>query len=342
MSSAAPLALTAAALVRDAEWLLHRYDPTHDAFHYRRVPRSRRGEVPFLTDDCLGVADATPVIARAEAAATTSPGKLHFIIHSAFCASTMLAHAFDRPGSSMGLSEPVVLNDLVGWRKRGAEPRLHGRVFADALAQLARPFAPGEAVFVKPSNIVNPLAAGMLTLRPDARAVLLYAPLPVFLASVARKGLWCRLWARELLDSYLQDGFVDLGFEPRDYFRQTDLQVAAVGWLAQHALFRSLAERFGPERIATLDSERLVADPVRVVAGLARHFGLASSSEPAEARAFHVDSKTGEPFTAHRRDEEQRAARTAHADEINKVVDWSVAVADRAGLDLTHRYPLTA
>lgn len=339
MSSAAPLATTAA-LVRDAEWLLHRYDPTHDAFHYRRVPRSRRSEVPFLTDDCLGAAEATQVIARADAAAAVPPGNLHFIIHSAFCASTMLAHAFDRPGSSIGLSEPVVLNDLVGWRKRGAEPQLHGRVFADALAQLARPFAPGEVVVVKPSNIVNPLAAGMLTLRPDASAVLLYAPLPVFLASVARKGLWCRLWARELLESYLQDGFVNLGFKARDYFRQTDLQVAAVGWLAQHALFRSVAKRFGPERIATLDSERLVAEPARVVTQVARHFGLLNVDRPIEARAFSVDSKTGKPFAAGQRNEEQRAARAAHADEIDKVVDWAAAVADRTGLDLTQPYPL--
>lgn len=339
--SSAPLAPTAA-LVRDAEWLAHRYDPVHDAFHYRRVTRSRHGEVPFLTDECLGVAEATQVIARAEAVAAAPPGKLHFIIHSAFCASTMLAHAFDRPGSSMGLSEPVVLNDLVGWRKRGAEPRLHGRVFADALAQLARPFGPGETVIVKPSNIVNPLAAGMLTLRPDARALLLYAPLPVFLASVARKGLWCRLWARELLESLLQDGVVNLGFEVRDYFRQTDLQVAAVGWLAQHALFRSLTERFGPERIATLDSERLVAQPAQTVAAAARHFGLANAGGPREARAFSVDSKTGGTFAAGQRDAEQRAARAAHADEIDKVADWAAAVAERAGFDLTHPYPLMA
>lgn len=339
MSSAASIG-SIAALARDAEWLAHRYDPVHDAFHYRRVARSRHGEVPFLTDECLGSAENMPVIARADAAAVAPPGKLHFIIHSAFCASTMLAHAFDRPGSSMGLSEPVVLNDLVGWRKRGAEPRLHGRVFADTLAHLARPFGPGEAVVVKPSNIINPLAAGMLTLRPDARAVLLYAPLPVFLASVARKGLWCRLWARELLDSYLQDRFINLGFEPHDYFRQTDLQVAAVGWLAQHALFRSLADRFGPERLATLDSDRLTSAPAETAAQVARHFGLAATS--ADGRVFAKNSKSGAPFAPGQRDEEQRAARAAYGDEIDKVVEWAVAVAERAGVALTPPLPLSA
>ena len=80
-----------------------------------------------------------------------------------------------------------------------------------------------------------------MALRPEARAIFLYAPLESFLISVARKGLGCRLWARELLEGQLRDGYVDLGFSSGDYFRQTDLQVAAVGWLAQHMAFRRLA-----------------------------------------------------------------------------------------------------
>lgn len=41
-------------LVRDAEWLAHRYDAAADAVHFRHVPRSRRSEIPFLTDEYLG------------------------------------------------------------------------------------------------------------------------------------------------------------------------------------------------------------------------------------------------------------------------------------------------
>src|SRR3546814_3670277 len=129
-----------------------------------------------------------------------------------------------------------------------------------ALAMLARSFAPDEAVIVKPSNIFNPLARGALTLRPEARAILLYAPLRAFLLSVARKGMWCRLWCRELLESYLADGFVQLGFVPRDYFRQSDLQIAAVGWLAQQQAFAAVLG-WAPERIASLDSATLTRDP---------------------------------------------------------------------------------
>src|SRR3546814_19475341 len=105
----------------------------------------------------------------------------------------MRTHALDQSAVAAGRSEPVLLNAMVGWRRRGAAPRDHGRVMDGALAMLARSFAPDEAVIVKPSDSFNPLARGALQLRPEARALLLYSPLRAFLLSVARKGMWCRL-----------------------------------------------------------------------------------------------------------------------------------------------------
>ena len=328
----------ARSVVRDPEWLAHRYDPAHDAFQYRRVPRAAHARAAFLTDDLLGPAERMHVLTRAQAAPLAPSGQIHFIFHSAFCASTMLARALDRPGSAMALSEPVILNDMVGWRRRGAAAQQHGRVLVDVLGQLARPFGDGEAVVIKPSNVLNPLAAGILALRPDARAVLLHAPLPVFLASVARKGLQCRLWCRELLEGYLQDGFVALGFEPREYFRLTDLQVAAVGWLAQHAFFASVARRFGAERIATLNSEQLTAAPAVTVASATRHLGLVETGTP--AAALHRDSKTGAAFAPGQRERDQAAARTAHGEEIAMVIAWADELARRNAIAADLPFPL--
>ena len=50
----------------------------------------------------------------------------------------MLARALDLPGVAMGLSEPVILNDVVGFRRRGAAPRDVARL-ADAATAAARP-----------------------------------------------------------------------------------------------------------------------------------------------------------------------------------------------------------
>lgn len=328
---------SAARIVADPEWLAHRYDERQDSFHYRHVPRARHAEVPFATDDCLGKEEKPVVIRRAEAAQLLGEqAPIHFIFHSAFCASTMLVRALDVPGSAMGISEPVMLNDMTGWRKRGADIRLHAEVMNDVLGQLARPFGPGEAVVLKPSNIFSGLAMGALHLRPAAKALLLYSPIEEFLLSVARKGMWCRLWARELLENLLVEGMVDLGFEPRDYLRQTDLQVAGVGWLAQHHLFHRMANHYGPERIATLDSETLTRGPAVSVAGVAAHSGLRAQSpdDYVGHQAILRNSKSGDAFAHGERQMDQQRARETFGEEIEKVAVWVRVVGERNGIDL--------
>jgi len=328
---------SAAQIVADPEWLAHRYDEQLDAFQYRHVTRARHAEVGFATDDYLGKEPNPVVLGREEAARLLGEqAPIHFILHSAFCASTMLVRALDVPGSAMGIAEPVILNDMAGWRRRGAEVPMHARVMDNALGQLSRPWGAGEAVVIKPSNVFNGLSMGALALRPQARALLLHAPLEEFLLSVARKGMWCRLWARELLESLLQEGMVDLGFEPRDYLRQTDLQVAGIGWLAQQVQFHRIANQFGAGRIASLDSETLTADPAVYVARVASHFGL-SKQDPADYAnhpAIGRNSKSGAGFERGERQLDQARAREVYGDEIEKVSEWIRVVGERRGVSL--------
>jgi hypothetical protein len=187
-------------------WLPHRYDPQHDAIHFRHTPRAAHGAATFLTDEYLGEAKPTIIARTAALAQAGTSAPLRFILHSAFCCSTLLARAFDAPGLAMGLKEPVILNDLIGWQLRGGDRRQIANVLDGSLTLLARPFAPGEAVVIKPSNVCNAMAPLILQMRPDARALLLYAPMPVFLGSVARKGMDGRIWVRELLLKQLKQG----------------------------------------------------------------------------------------------------------------------------------------
>ena len=110
-----------------------------------------------------------------------------------------------------------------------------------------------------------------------------------------RKGLPCRLWVRELMEGYLKAGIVaPLGITPEDVFRQSDLQVAATGWLAQHRLFAALAGRIGPARLRTFTSEQLTGDSARVITAAAAHYGLAlgpaAIARLADVPAFTRDS----------------------------------------------------
>ncbi|PZU07513.1 hypothetical protein [Sphingomonas sp.] len=330
---------------RDPEWIAHRYDPEHDAVHLLPVPRAAQRKATFLTDEYLPAGPAPLVVRRRDAiAALPSSAPVHFVFHSAFCCSTLVANAFDLPGRSMGLKEPVVLNDMIGWRRRGGQGPDMAEVLDDMLRLLARPFSANESVVVKPSNAINALIAPILTLRPQSHALLLHAPLRTYLGSIARKGLDGRLWVRTLLLGLLDDRLVDLGFSPRDHLGQTDLQVAAIGWLAQHALFARTVQTFGPGRVRTLDSARLMADPAIAMGALGRHFGLPLSdrelAEIVSGPAFTSHSKLGTAFGAAERASEGEAGVALHADEIDKVIAWTQAVADTAGISMAAPAPL--
>lgn len=332
-------------MLADAEWLAHRYDPGHDAVHFLAVPRQAHRSATFLTDEFLPAGAKPLVVRRGDAVAHASePAPLHFVFHSAYCCSTLVARAFDRPGWAMGLKEPVIFNDLIGWRRRGGKGPDMASVLDDVLTLMARPFATGEAVVVKPSNIANGMAPAMLTLRPESHALLLYAPLRTYLASIAKKGLDGRLWARTLLLGLMDDKLIDLGFTPRDHLGQSDLQVAAVGWLVQQALFARMVTQFGPGRVRTLSSAALMTDPAIAMARLATHFALplspASLAEMVSGPAFTRHSKFDTAFAAPEREAEHRLAQQTHADEIDKVVRWTEVVANTFGIALSPPAPL--
>lgn len=331
-------------MVGNPDWHAHRYDPVQDAFQFRLIPRGLHRSATFLTDDYLPTGSSQVAIRREDAiAAAAAPAPLHFIFHSAFCCSTLLVRAFDRPGVAMGLKEPMVFNDLSGWRHRGAKPADIARVLDSALTLIGRPFTAGEAVIVKPSNIVNPMIAVSLAMRPTSRALFLEAPLGTYLSSIAKKEMTGRLWVRDLLVKLLRDGLIDLGFETQDFLGQTDLQVAAVGWLAQHALFARITTQF-PDRTRTLDSETLLSRPMDCLSALAELYRLpldqAAIAEIVAGPAFTEHSKHGTAFGNDARAAEYRKAANAHSDEIEKVIVWAAAVANNAGLSMDLPLPL--
>lgn len=333
------------AIVRDGNWLPHRFDPEGDTIHFLRASREIHRKVTFVTDEHLPGDLEKIVLGRSDAVGeAATPEPVHFIFHSAFCCSTLLARAFDIEGKSMGLKEPVILNDLVGWRLRGADPRRIGEALDQVLTLLAQPFEAGEACVIKPSNLLNGLAPGIMTLRPQANALLLYAPLEIFLKSVAKKGMWGRLWVRDLMVKQLKENLIQLGLDHEQLMGVTDLQAAAVGWLAQHALFAKMVAMLGPERVRTLDSETLLARPQDTVEALSKLFRIPLSQTEIEViatgPAFTEHSKIGGAFGNTARLDEYAETFALHGEEIEKVGHWAAVVAENVGIPMSLRAPL--
>lgn len=325
-------------IIQSPNWWPHRYDPIRDEVHFIEVDRDDHRSAVFLTDEYLKGAQSPRAIKRGLATASDDKAPLHFIFHSGYCCSTLLARAFDIPNVSMGFKEPVILNDIVGHKGRGAQNHEIEDILTDTLTLLARPFEKGESLVVKPSSLINVIAPEIMRLRPDAKALFLYAPLEDFLGSIARKGMWGRLWVRDLMSKQLRDGMINLGLEGDDYIRLTDLQAAAVGWLAQQSLFMSLQQKLGRERVIAVASTTLMKSPTHTMTQLSDHFGLNIGAQKIKdivtGPTFTRHSKTNVDFDGKSREIDRTSGQALHADEIEKVFMWAKIVADNANIPL--------
>lgn len=332
------------ATLMDPAWLAHRYDESNDTIRFVRYERHERAAVPFLVDGHLPVRDFQS-LSRPEARQQAGSAPVHFIFHSGFCCSTLLSAALDQPGLASSFSEPTILNDACGWRIRGADPSAVGELIEDALRLLARPFLGDAASILKPSTVVNGLAEAILAIRPEARAVLMYAPLRDFLVSIAKKGLDGRLWVRDLLIKCRAEGRTQaFGFSDLDLLGQSDLQVAALDWLMQQAVFARIIKRY-PDRVRSLSSDIFLDSPEQAIDSAAALFHLPMSAANLAAAMngpMRQNSKDGSPFGRDERLMEYENAYRLHHDEIDKVVVWAEHVAKSANIPMTLSAPLVA
>ena len=332
-----------AEIIRDGRWLAHRYDDANDAIQFRLADRERHRKVTFLTDAALS---DQPMVAAPRGACLAEVRALkletpRFILHSAYCCSTLLARAFDLPGTALGLKEPLILNDIVGLQLRGGDPRQVAAALDAAVALLARPLEGREVAVVKPSNVFNPLLPLLLRIHADARVLLLHAPLEVFLPSIARKEIEGRAWVRELMWKYIRLGqAARFSLSEEELYRQTDLQVAAFGWLCQQALFAEAAATY-PDRVRTLSSETLMAQPKTAVGNLGMFFGIDVDAEHVVGgSAFREHSKDGTQYSAEERAADRDRGFEAYRREVEMVLTWSHRIADHAEIPLDLPSPL--
>lgn len=324
-------------LALDPEWLPHTYGPDGSELTFVRVPRSEHDRLMFLTEEHYAGRFAkrtVPVSDFEGEVGAAPPAPMHFIFHTAFCASTLLVRALDIPGRTVGLKEPDVLINLANRLVRSDDPGNRERLRL-VLRLLSRPFTPGETVVVKPTNFANRLLLPVLEELPEARAVLLHSDLPTLLRSLVKRGMWGRIWARRLYRSAAAWTSLDPGYDAGELFELTDLQVAGLAWLMQIRHFDEVARRL-PGRTMVIDSADFLAGPAETLRRAGGLFGLAIDAAEAEAIAvgpvFSRHSKFSQrDYSVEAREAEHDAAIAAHGEEIGMVVKWVEAVAAHCG-----------
>ena len=331
-------------IANDPEWIPHTYDLGGANLTLVHVPREARGDLMFLSDEHLGerfprVSVPAAAIAAELSPATTTP--LHFIFHTSFCCSTLLARALTVPGVSEALKEPDVLINLANRLARSDDAANRQRLEL-VLRLLERTPAPDETVIVKPTNFANRLVEPALSARPEARAVLLYSDVETFLRSLLKRGMMGRRFGRQLYLQLANWAPVNFGLGPAELFELTDVQVAGLAWLMQIAHFDAVARASGPERVMILDAADFTAETAKTLHDLQAFFGLGLDSDEVERIAtgpvFSKHSKFGDvDYGRDQRQRDHEDVDRAHGEELRMVVEWVQAVAARLGLPLQPR-----
>ncbi len=330
--------------IDDAAWLPYAYDAREDTLVFAHLPREAQRRAVFLDPRFLARApksDPAPLAHLPAEHIRQHAGKLHFIFHTGFCCSTLLARALDIPGVSMGLKEPSVLvtfarHFATGRRTAGALTGL-----GLTLDLLSRPLEAHETQVIKPSITANHIIPTLLHLRPDAKAVVLYSSLEAFVRAIARRGLDGREFARLVFKhSALAIPLDDAELTAEELVLQTDLQIATRAWLMQAAFISQIAKRFGRSRVRILNGDTFLSDKVGALRRLSQFFELpldeGQIAAIADGPVFKEHSKhpaLAFDADAHRAQHDEAGVR--HFDEINAIRGWAHALARRTGAPLT-------
>lgn len=318
----------APAIAADPSWLPHRIDTASRQVEFFRLERETLADTGFLSDRDPAPDDRAFLGWDEVMAMQPAPGRLHFLFHTAFCRSTLLARAVDRPGVAVTLNEPFICASIVNGGEM-ARP-----LVKPLLGLLARPWQGNEAVIVKPTNHSNMVMPTLMQQWPEARAVLMSNDLPVFLRSVARKGMQGRHWARKLFVELQGYAAMDFGMNELESFALTDLQCAGLAWFLNQRYFAAhltgQVRGVSGDRFRMLDGDRFDAEREATIASMLAFFGVetaeGTSRDMANSAVFGSHSKLGSVFAG-----DQDADDPTVVEEIEKVAQWVGMIADQAG-----------
>ena len=315
-------------LAIDPEWLPDALDAGRGVIGFVRIDSAALRREAFLD-----ARKDQSVSARAEAkiddlhAFAPAAAPAAYIFHSAFCGSTLLARALDRPGRSLALKEPNILLDLANARRvhppyRSDEAfRRHAEI---VFRLVERRRAPDERIVVKPTNLALPLAP--VVIARGSPVLFLYGSLREFLLSILKKGEEGRAFGRKMFNIFSLDRTPLGAIEPRQATGLTDLQAAALVW--RHQLEEFGAMIAAAPRAATLDYESFIAAPARHMRAAAALFDLdlspAMLDEIVSGPVFQADAKfSGKPFTAETRRAVNDDLESRHGADLAMITGWA-------------------
>lgn len=249
---------------------------------------------------------------------------VHYILHTTFCCSTLLARYFELLPYCFVLKEPALLTQLALVHDQPAT--VWQESFDLALRLLTRTYDPGQYVVIKPHEPVNSLATKLLAHNPRATITFLSTSLRSFLLSVLKskeRRDWVRRRTFEIHATALAYPSLS-NIKPNDL---TDPERIAYLWLVNHFICRELVSNVSCSRLAVLDGDHLVGCPFEALRTVASMAGIPLDDKTLESlvlqplmRRYSKDQ--GRPYDAVARRRELAELEDRYGGEADKGFDW--------------------
>ena len=278
------------------------------------------------------------VVSWADVASVPLPplAKPHYIFHVGHVGSTLISRLLGELDGVLALREPAILRQLaevrvnkpaeIHWTGEEQDRRL------DAVEHwLSRVFHDDQRVMIKASSFVSPLARPLLA--AGGTALFLFASLERYLQTILA-GDASKQEAAALADIRLLRLAQHCG-EPLAAKDMLSLaQTAALGWLCEMVTLADAESQCAEARIAWLDFDDFLKNPVEQFQAIADHFQRELSADNARALVsgpiMTRYSKAPEyEYSPSLRAELLTEAAQIHADDIRQTLLWVEQLARR-------------
>jgi hypothetical protein len=278
-----------------------------------------------LGDTCTIAVDE---LVGARSGGSSEAVHVHYVFHTAFCCSTLLARYLERLPHVLVLKEPGLLGHVAVAPYDSHETWQETATLT--LALLSRTYAAEQRACIKASDWCNGLADFALGANLTATGTFLMVPLRRFVLAVL-KSPGRRRWAQARARLAARDARRTARLADVTATALTSAQAAAFVWLVNRALCRALNEGVHAGRVGVLDGEELAARPGPSLASLIAASCLQRDDGDVARAAATCVSRTyskGEsrPFDVDTRSRELDELEGEFGREADAAISWAMEI----------------
>jgi hypothetical protein len=316
-------------LLRSPEHYPLRLDYQKSEISFVRMSRETYRDTVFLDTRTRHLGPAYSLrlddVILATSLAKSRPLPTIYILHPAFCCSTLLSRYFELLPFCFVLREPLLLTQVALHSFQATQEWLS--TFQCATKLLTRGYADTQWIVIKAHEPCNVLGLKLLHERDNASVIFLTTPQKEFVLSVL-KSAERRAWIRTRVAEMLESGLGGPAWENVRPGALSDAQAAACMWSINNLLREELSSCQEKARVLLLESDQLLNDPASALAAIARACQLPLDDQTISRMKVHpaiskYSKDVSISYDASSRRYDMARLEDRFASELNAGLEWA-------------------